>query len=371
MRKQDRKMPIRESSFRIGCGRYLQEEGLLARAGAEIARHGRRPLIVGDDTALGVTREGLIPSVAAACETYTIVTHNGTCNDERAQEIAEMTKHDGYDVIVGVGGGVIMDFAKLCGFFAELPVVNIPTSAATCAAYTPLSVRYTPEGKTVGSKHYEYEVDEVLVDTRVMLTQPTRLLLAGVFDALAKFVEIKQRYHADTDAEYPMGLDYAYVMSVRSFEVLCRDIEGCIADMRAGKVTPRVDNVIFSLIAATGVISGIARGSNQTALGHKFYENTRYLFPDTARPYLHGEIVGIGLILQNYFNGEPEQNDFLIGIMKKYHMPHTVAEVGITADEATRETYYERLCACSAMEDSGEREREPLREALDYLWEVK
>ena len=42
-------MPIKESSFRIGCGRYLQEENLLARCGTEILRYGRRPLIVGDE----------------------------------------------------------------------------------------------------------------------------------------------------------------------------------------------------------------------------------------------------------------------------------------------------------------------------------
>ena len=364
-------MPIKESSFRIGCGRYVQEENLLSRAGDEIARLGRSPLIVGDDTALGIVRDALIPSVERSCDKYEIVVHNGTCNDERATEIAEEAKVGGYDVIVGVGGGVIMDFSKLCGHFAEMPVVNIPTSAATCAAYTPLSVRYTPEGRTVGTMHYGYEVDAVLVDLNVMLTQPTRLLLAGVFDALAKFVEIKQRFHPDSDDAHPMGLDYAYVLADRTFCTLCRDIEGCIADMKAGQVTSRVENVIFTLIAVTGVISGIARGSNQTALGHKFYENTRYLFSDTARPYLHGEIVGIGLLLQNEYNREREQNEFLLGLMRKYNMPASVAAIGITHDEATRETYYERLCQSSAMEESGESEFARLHAALDYLWEVE
>ena len=30
-----------------------------------------------------------------------------------------------------------------------------------------------------------------------------------------------------------MGLDYAYVVAERAFRMLCRDIEGCIADMKA------------------------------------------------------------------------------------------------------------------------------------------
>jgi hypothetical protein len=71
----------------------------------------------------------------------------------------------------------------------------------------------------VGTLHYGYEVDAVLVDMNVMLAQPTRLLLAGVFDALAKFVEIKQRFHPDSEDAYPMGLDYAYVLAERTFRI--------------------------------------------------------------------------------------------------------------------------------------------------------
>ena len=67
---------------------------------------------------------------------------------------------------------------------------STPASSATCAAYTPLSVRYTPDGRTVGTLHFDREVNGVLADSAILLAQPTRLYLAGVFDALAKFVEI-------------------------------------------------------------------------------------------------------------------------------------------------------------------------------------
>ena len=84
-------------------------------------------------------------------------------------ELDDLAEKEGYDVIVGVGGGVLMDFSKLCGYYAKLPVINLPTSSATCACYTPLSVRYTPEGRTVGSRHYDYEVDAVLADTEIKI----------------------------------------------------------------------------------------------------------------------------------------------------------------------------------------------------------
>lgn len=360
-------MPIKEKSFRIGCGRYLQEAGILQSVGNEVLRLGKSPLIVGGKTALALTREKIETSVKNVCEKYFVEEHRGTCNHERAKELAELAKTEGYDVIVGVGGGVVMDFAKLIAFYAELPVINIPTSSATCAAYTPLSVCYTPEGKTVGSRHYEREVDAVLVDMDVLVAQPSRLLLAGMFDAIAKFIEIKHRF-AEENCDCPLGLDWAYAMSQYSYAELCKKTEPCLADMARGELTDTVERVNFTSIAATGVISGIARGSNQTALAHKFYEITRVLYYEASRPYLHGEIVGVGLLLQNAFNGETENNGDLIALMKKYNMPASLSSIGINADSETFDAYYEKLVSTSAINESGEGGAERLRAAMEYLW---
>ncbi len=359
-------MPVRESSFRIGCGRYIQQKDALAQCGAEIRRLGHAPLIVGGKTALSLTSDTVGESVGAACSSYEFVTHTGTCREDRAKELAALCGEKGYDVIVGVGGGVMMDFAKLCGHFARLPVVNIPTSSATCACYTPLSVRYTPEGKTVGSLHYEREVDCVIADTAVLAGQPVRLLLAGVFDALAKFLEIRHRYRGDGD-RVPLGLDYAYVMAEHSFRLLTEKTDAAIAAMREGSITEDLDRVLFSALAATGVISGIARGSNQCALAHKFYEVTRTLFHESARPYLHGEIVGVGLLLQNHFNGEEERNTEIRALMHRYGMPASAADVGILLSPETTEEYWQRLCASSAVDQSDPQQCRRLRCSLEYF----
>ena len=360
-------MPIREESFRIGCGRYLQGKGYITRIGEEVCRFGTSPLVIGGKTALELTEKKIEASLDGKCSVYEVVTHIGSCNDERAKELATLAKEKGYDVIVGVGGGVICDFAKLCGYYAKVPVVNVPTSSATCASYTPLSVRYTPEGRTTGSIHYEYEVDCVIADTEIIAAQPIRLFLAGVFDALAKFVEIKQRFNEDT-TEYPIGLDYAYIMSKYSFDLLNKKTQKCIDDMMSGNVSDDVENVIFTTIAATGVISGIARGSNQTAIAHKFYEAVRFLFPEDVRPYTHGEIVGVGLLAQNHFNGEEENNKLLLEIMKKYNMPYRVTDIGIDKTEKTFMLCYEKVCSSSAINKDDGSECEKFKRALEYLW---
>lgn len=361
-------MPIKEKSFRIGCGRYLQERGIISQIGQEVLRYGSAPLVVGGKTALSLTKEKLENSLTSSCKNYKIIEHTSSCNEEDATRLANFAKENGLDVIVGVGGGVLMDFAKLIGNIAKLPVINIPTSSATCAAYTPLSVCYTPDGRTVGSKHYEYEVNEVIADTEIIATQPKRLLLAGVFDALAKYLEIKHRYNPNIDIkEFPLGLDWAYTLSVKSFEQLNKITETCIEEAESGKLTDNTENLIFTTIAVTGVISGIARGSNQTALAHKFYEGTRAMFFKESKNYLHGEIVGVGLLLQNYFNGEEEKNKFIIDLMKKYNMPCNLSDIGITFNKEVKSKYYEYIKNSSAIDETSSEELEKLNSGLDYL----
>ena len=313
------------------------------------------------------TKEKLIKSIEEKVNNYEIIVHTGTCYEERAKELASLAKNKGYDVIVGVGGGVICDFAKLCAHHADLPIINVATSSATCAAYTPLSVRYSAEGRTVGSIHYACEVDCVIVDTEIIVNQPIRLFLAGVFDALAKFVEIKQRYTEDK-TDYPLGLDYAYVLSKYSFALLNGSTQKCILDMQNGTVSEDFEKTVFTTIAATGVISGIARGSNQTAIAHKFYEATRFLFPTETKKFTHGELVGVGLLLQNHFNGETENNELIVSLMKRYEMPHSIDGMGIDKSAETFEKYYEKIASSSAIEN--EKEAVRLRKSMEYLWSL-
>ena len=363
-------MPIREKSFRIGCGRYLQESGILSNLGEEILRLGNAPLIIGGHTALRLTRSQIESSVSAVCQHYRIEVHTGTCNDEDARAFAALASSEHLDVIVGVGGGVMMDFAKMIARVASLPIINVPTSSATCAAYTPLSVMYTKQGRTVGTTHHEREVDAVLADTAAISTQPPRLLLAGVFDAMAKYLEIRHRYQGENE-DYPIGLDYAYTLSERSFRVLSEKTDACLSDIKDGVISDTVEEVVFTTIAATGVISGIARGSNQCALAHKFYEITRALFADSTKHYLHGEIVGIGLLLQNHYNNEAARNDELIALMRKHAMPYRVSDLGIERTEDNLCEYLNRIKNSSAINKENRDECEKLALALRYLWNIE
>ncbi len=261
---------------------------------------------------------------------------------------------------------MICDLAKMCAHFAGVPVINVPTSSATCASYTPFSIRYTPDGRTVGPLHYGNEVGAVIADTAVIAAQPVRLFLAGVFDALAKFLEIKQTFNEKVE-KYPIGLDYAYFMSKHSYALLIDKTRKCIDDMEKGIISDDVENIIFTLIASTGTISGIARGTNQSALAHKFYYATKTLFPKSSRPYLHGEIVGIGLVLQNHFNGDEENNESLIELMKNYNMPYRIKDIGIEKTDEVFNKYYDLIANSDAVDPE---DKQKFGRSWRYFWDL-
>jgi len=96
----------------------------------------------------------------------------------------------------------------------------------------------------------------------------------------------------------------------------------------------------------------------------------RALYPIESKPYLHGELVGVGLLLQNEYNGERERNAEILAFMKQYGMPHSPATAGVPTDRETISIYYEKIMASSAMAEAAPEDGERLRAALEYFWRI-
>lgn len=75
----------------------------------------------------------------------------GHCSESDVQQLAAESGDD-RSVVIGVGGGALLDTAKALARRLGLPFVAVPTIAATCAAWTPLSVWYNDAGQAL---HYE------------------------------------------------------------------------------------------------------------------------------------------------------------------------------------------------------------------------
>ena len=72
--------------------------------------------------------------------------YGGVCTDQRVQELEAQVLDNHLEAIVAVGGGKVADLGKALAHKMALPVIILPTLAATCAPCTPLSVMYREDG---------------------------------------------------------------------------------------------------------------------------------------------------------------------------------------------------------------------------------
>lgn len=84
---------------------------------------------------------------------------------------------------------------------------------------------------------------------------------------------------------------------------------------------PALERCIFHAIITTGLISGIARGRYQSAIAHAVYEAIRTCYTAQSRPWLHGEVVAVGLILQARYLGQEDMAEELLRLMKQQACP--------------------------------------------------
>lgn len=356
---------IPEESFRLGAGRYIQAAGAISLVGEECLRLGKtNPIVLGGETALSISRELIEKSLSDSAITAEYYTYRGVCSDEGIERL--MAAIDGArDVVIGVGGGTVMDAAKYLAVKMGVPVINIPTSSATCAAYTPLSVCYKSGGFKDRTVHHKTEVNVVLADMNILSKQPARLFLSGAYDAMAKLYELRQRMLGVDLSECDVGLLSSYHLSSFMLELLRDNLPGCIADLEAGVASKRLYDAIYASIAICGVVSGLARGANQTAIAHKIYEIMRNDFSDFARPYLHGELVALGLVLQIAYNAEGNPAEFAREL-RENSIPASISDLGINKADA-EELIFDRLIKSTAMAGTSDEEQNRLRDAIKYI----
>lgn len=354
------------SSFRFGAGRYLQGCGMLANLAEECARFGSKPLIIAGPHALAATRDVWQPGFVDAGMSFELQEYSGFPSFREAERQRGIARDHGCDLIVGIGGGKILDLAKKAAEAPHLPVVTVPTSCATCAAFTPLSVMYTDEGACLGYEHFEYELSAVLVDTEVMAKQPARLMAAGTMDAMAKAIEISNGKPAMSLETDPLDKYAAFVLAQFVYDQLESFGKQAYDDVAAGSLTKTVEDAVFLNIALTGVVSGMMRARGQTAVAHRLYEIIRTYYFREAAGYLHGEIVAAGLLCQLAYNGDAAGAERLRAFMRTMAMPQSLPEMNVPSTPRDLDFICDKVCGTDSVPDDPEH-RARLRACLEVI----
>jgi glycerol dehydrogenase len=257
--------------------------------------------------------------------TYTVYAFGGECSVAeiaRARREAEATKAQ---VIVGAGGGKVLDTARAVAADMDLPVVNCPTLASSDSPCSALSVVYDENGAFEKYLFYRRNPDLVLVDTAVIAKSPPRLLAAGMGDALATWFEARTCVGGNVRNMRGGGSTLSAAALARlCYDTLLADGVDALRAVQIQVVTPALER----LVEASTLLSGLGFESSGLAAAHAVH-NGLTAIPDTHAMY-HGEKVAYGLLVQLILEGQPQTElETVLDFLARIGLPCTLAGIGI------------------------------------------
>ncbi|MGG5839377.1 oxidoreductase [Huaxiibacter chinensis] len=228
-------------------------------------------------------------------------------------------------VVIGIGGGALLDTAKAVARRLEVPAVAIPTIAATCAAWTPLSVWYNDAGQALQFEIFDDANFLVLVEPDIILNAPADYLLAGIGDTLAKW------YEAVVLAPNPDALSLTVRLGLNGAQairdVLLEQSEQALADQARGELTQAFRDVVDAIIAGGGMVGGLGERYTRVAAAHAVHNGLTVL-PQTEK-YLHGTKVAYGILVQSALLDQDDVLAQLVAAYQRFNLPTTLRELEV------------------------------------------
>jgi glycerol dehydrogenase len=228
-------------------------------------------------------------------------------------------------VIIGAGGGKVLDAARAVADDLGLPIVNCPTIASSDAPCSALSVIYTEEGVFQEYRFYRKNPDLVLVDTHVVAQAPPRLLVAGMGDALATWFEAKTCVEGHIrNMRGGASTRSAEMLAELCYHILIEDGPDALRAVQTQVVNPALER----LVEANTLLSGLGFESSGLAAAHAVHNGLTAAPP--THEYYHGEKVAYGLLVQLVLEGKPRSViDPVLAFSSEVGLPITLAEVGL------------------------------------------
>lgn len=309
----------------ISPNKYVQGAGELNNIGDYASDLGKKPLVLISKGGYKRVGETLEKSFSSADITPVYDYFNGECSKTEINRLSEVVKEKGLNLVIGIGGGKILDTAKAVAYYNKIPVMIVPTIASTDAPCSALSVIYTDDGVFEEYLFLPANPNIVLMDTDVIAKSPVRLTVSGMGDALATYFEVKacEESGAITCAG-AKPTSAAIALAELCLNTLLDEGHKAKVALEAGAVTPAVEKVI----EANTLLSGLGFESGGLAGAHAIHNGFTVL-PECHEKY-HGEKVAFGTLVQLVLQNMPEgEFDEILGWCAHMGLPVTLEELGI------------------------------------------
>jgi glycerol-1-phosphate dehydrogenase [NAD(P)+] len=306
---QKAKLMVFPRSVLLGHGVLDQLGGMckeLELDGPAVVVMGPHTKAIAGDRALKVLQENGIKGEGLTVEGAT---------DASVAQVKKAIERTRASFAVGVGGGSVIDVAKLGSFQAGVPFISTPTSASHDGITSPrASIR-----DHRGSASIQAQAPlAILADTDLIVKAPFRMLSAGCGDVISNVNAIR---------DWRLGSK----LRNEEFSSMAAALSQNAADMileSAEDIRPGLEESAW-LVTKSLIVSGVSMsvaGSSRPASGaeHMVSHALDRLAPGKA---LHGEQCGVATILMLHLHGGPweEVRDTLQAV----GAPTTAKQLGI------------------------------------------
>lgn len=332
----------------------LKGDNCLTNSAEIIASFGKRPLVVGGAKTIEVIKSQL----NSLAQKHQLVVHYANylpdCSENSLVNLHQQLTSHHADFVIGVGGGKALDTAKLLAHQSQLSIITIPTSAATCAAWTALSNIYSDEGA------FQYDValnrcpDLLILDYSIILNAPKRTLVAGIGDAIAKWYEASVSSGNSQDTLTIAAVQQARVLR----DILLQQSGEALKNVGSEKWKSVVDATVL----LAGVIGGLGGANCRTVAAHAIHNALTHL-PQTHHQ-LHGAKVAYGILVQLRLEEMMQNNQLastsrkqLVKFYQEIGLPCSLEDLGL--QDVTLSQL--RLCAEIACAENSDIHRLPFK----------
>jgi glycerol dehydrogenase-like iron-containing ADH family enzyme len=312
-------------SLHVAPARVLRGQHALKDAIDCILRLGQRPLIIGGEQSLKLSQLQILfdrPELEIDPVKYT-----PDCCESSLDRLIQATSAHQADLIVGIGGGKCLDTAKLLAHRCQLPVVTIPTSGATCAAWTALSNIYSESGAFLSDVSLDRCPDLLILDYSIVATAPQRMLVAGIGDAIAKWYEASV-----SSGHSSQTLLIAAVQQARVLRDILFQKSASALEHPGGEDW---QEVVDATVLLAGVIGGLGGAQCRTVAAHAVHNGLTHL--PGSHHALHGEKVAYGILVQLRLEEMIQDNRLaatarqqLLDFYTEIGLPKTLANLGLS-----------------------------------------
>jgi glycerol-1-phosphate dehydrogenase [NAD(P)+] len=218
-------------------------------------------------------------------------------------------------ILFGVGGGTIIDAAKISATSENIPFISVPTTVSHDGIASPLA---SLKGSDKPYSILAQAPLAIIADTDIISKGPWRFVVSGCGDIISKVTAVRDWKLARIEkGEYYGG--YSASLALMSAKLVTENAELIVHHQEEGL------RVLLEALISCGVAMSIA-GSSRPCSGseHLFSHALDRVSPNHA---MHGEQCGVGSILTAYLHKANWQR--IRKTLKDLGAPTTAAGLGV------------------------------------------